>query len=842
MIDQPSPSFGYLLRYHRRKCSDPVRGGLLTQERLGEMLGEELGDSGYSGAAVSDWERDRSHIHKDDRAVLIARISVLFHTGGLSSSEEADELLLVGNYRALDQEENQPIFGASMGTAKTTFSAADSARGLIEEDRSTTTEGFQKFKLSQKRQKQLVLLEKVNKFWIEGVLEKSTDSTLLIDLDLLSTDEPINHPWSNILGRAFLRSEKTTENNVLNLYNRVDRALLVLGEPGAGKTILLITLSRELISKANLNPDEPIPVILNLASWVQRRTSLIDWAAMELTAKYQIPHRLAERWLLDDELILLLDGLDEVPEGFRGQCIEIINDFRVENGLTGMVVCCRSEEYAAAKTPLQLNGATIIQPLTNLQIENYLTSSSNQPSPLKAAIKNEALLQEIARAPLMLNMMLQVFDDEPNEKHQTSNRIRARKTVSPDTYQDHLFDTYVRRMFERQVASKIYSPLQTISWLTWLAQEMFAHNRSLFLIEQIQPDWLPSRIYRWVYMILSGAVLGLVNGIIMWLFWQLLRSTSPFMPTPMSDLVVHLLQITQGRAEFIALLVTNIILGLIVALMQGRYFEILKAQQIEQESNGLRYTRHLVSIGAVVGIVTAGAITLAGIPQLAFIWSAAEVVVFVIAARYIFGRSYQNEIRTVEALGWSWSSALNGLLIGLVLAALVEILGLLVYNAPLNLQSSWILGSAGLILGGMQGRRVEEKNYTNQGIILSLRNSLIAATISSLLLGALTFYLRDAAYATIAAALAFIIGGSLLGGNNVVKHLLVRGILWQQGYIPWRYAQFLDHAVRLAFLRRVGGGYIFIHLLLQSYFAEVPHNTNSSSDEESSPQLSPELA
>ncbi len=841
MIDRPSPSFGTLLRYHRRKCGDPVRGGLLTQERLGEMLGQELGDSGYSGAAVSDWERDRSQIHKDDRTVLIALVSVFYHTGGLSTREEADELLLVGNYRALDSEESRPIFGSSLGKARATFSP-DEASGLNGGDRLPARESPRQMKLSQTRQKQLVLLEKVNNFWVEGVLEKSTENAHLIDLELLSTYEPIDHPWSNVLGRAFLSSEKTTEKNVVDLYNRVDRALLLLGEPGAGKTILLVTLARELLTRAKRNADEPIPVILNLASWVQRRTSLIDWAALELTAKYQIPRRLAKNWLQEDELILLLDGLDEVAERFRGQCVEIINDFRVDNGLTGMVVCCRSEEYAAAKTPLQLNGATIIQPLTNQQIESYLTSSSNQPTTLKTAIKNEALLQEIARAPLMLNMMLHAFDEGADEQNRTTNKISSRTAISAGTYQDHLFDTYVRRMFDRRVASKTYPPEQTIGRLTWLAQGMFAHNRSLFLIEKIQPDWLPNRSWRWAYMSLSGFILGSVSGIIMWLFWQLLRSTTPFMPTPMSNIVVQLLQMTQGRAEFIALLVTNIILGLIVALIQGRYFEGLRAQQREQDSGGLRYTKHLVTIGTVVGLLTAVTVTLAGIPQLAFIWSAAEVVVFVIAARYIFGRSYQNEIRTVEALGWSWSSALNGLLIGLVLAALTEILGLLVYGAPLNLQSSWLLGSAGLILGGLRGRRVEEKSKTNQGILLSLRNSLIAATISSLFLGALTFFLRDAAYAMITAALAFIIGGSLLGGNNVVKHLLVRGILWQQGYVPWRYAQFLDHAVHLAFLRRVGGGYIFMHQLLQVYFAELPHNTDLSSDEESSPQLSPKLA
>ena len=40
-------------------------------------------------------------------------------------------------------------------------------------------------------------------------------------------------------------------------------------------------------------------------------------------------------------------------------------------------------------------------------------------------------------------------------------------------------------------------------------------------------------------------------------------------------------------------------------------------------------------------------------------------------------------------------------------------------------------------------------------------------------------------------------------------------------YAPWDYVRFLDHATKRIFLRKVGGGYIFIHRLLQDYFAEL---------------------
>lgn len=83
---------------------------MLTQERLGELLGTALGHAGYSGAAVSDWERNKSKIEEDDRPVLMGLISVLVACQGLHTVREANELLQAGNYRALDAAEQGAIF------------------------------------------------------------------------------------------------------------------------------------------------------------------------------------------------------------------------------------------------------------------------------------------------------------------------------------------------------------------------------------------------------------------------------------------------------------------------------------------------------------------------------------------------------------------------------------------------------------------------------------------------------------------------------------------------------------------------------------------------------------
>ena len=64
-------------------------------------------------------------------------------------------------------------------------------------------------------------------------------------------------------------------------------------------------------------------------------------------------------------------------------------------------------------------------------------------------------------------------------------------------------------------------------------------------------------------------------------------------------------------------------------------------------------------------------------------------------------------------------------------------------------------------------------------------------------------------------------GLSFYGGLEVVRHYVLRLILFLKGHIPLNYARFLDYAAKLIFLRQVGGGYIFTYRQLQDHFAAL---------------------
>ena len=798
-----------------------MRGGLLTQERLGELMGLALGDRGYSGAAISDWERGKSKIHQDDRAVLAALILVLFECSGLRNSDDANRLLLSGNYRALDPIESgnifpeQPVLEESAASKETKIPRE--IRGLA------ATAGTE---LSSKRRKQLILLEKVRSFWVEGVLNQSVTKAQMMQLEMSNCNELVDRPWPDHFGAHVHHEIPVPLGKILDAYFGADRALLILGEPGSGKTMTLIILAEKLIAQAVRNPIAPVPVILDLSSWAKQRQSIVDWVVEELTIKYQIPRRYGHEWLEDDNLILLLDGYDQLPIECRIPIARAINSFRETNGLTGIVICSRKEEYRLAAARLRLSGALELQPLSSSQIETYLNALGPGIERLQTAVHENPSIQTMARSPLMLNILSTVYGP-PKEGEQKAlqgpriNESSQQDSIPVTAQYNHLFSTYVQQMFRQRLSEGYYEQTEMKTLLTWLARQQKEHSQSVFLIEQLQPSWLPGRKWRWVYMLFSGFLLGLVGGFIIWLLWQLLRQTLPQLPAFNSAKLAVFLNLSQGLSEVITILLGNIILGLTVTLLLGIIFEYRLKNHTNLGSREQQRWRQVIVVGIATGSLTFFVVTWSSGLLFGVAWCVAETFMYMAAARYIFGWNYQQEVRPVEALGWSWRHAVNGLSIGLVLAILAEVIESLLYGYNGFARTFVTLVAAGLILGGLKGRLVKEKTRPNQGVWLSIRNAVLAALFVSLPLTIMTWFLRDPRYALTIGLLSAVIAASILGGSVIVKHFLLRIMLHWTADMPWRYASFLDHAARLTFLRKVGGGYIFMHRLLQDYFVEL---------------------
>ncbi len=158
------------------------------------------------------------------------------------------------------------------------------------------------------------------------------------------------------------------------------------------------------------------------------------------------------------------------------------------------------------------------------------------------------------------------------------------------------------------------------------------------------------------------------------------------------------------------------------------------------------------------------------------------------------------------------------------------------------LPNALLTGLVPTLLIGLRRGLVEVKTRPNHGIWLSARNAslggsmLFAGTFLAILLGGLlasrgllgpTHLMKDMG---VRGGVGFlwamsigvaVVGATWLGGVELIKHFVLRVLLWTEGAAPVRYPQFLDYAARCTLLRRAGGGYVFAHRSLQEYLASL---------------------
>jgi NACHT domain len=333
---------------------------------------------------------------------------------------------------------------------------------------------------SREQRNRQAMLEKVRTYWIAGILQHSLVHEVLIALDLVARPEAVLRPLDLLAQRPDHGEQPLPPGTrLIDVFDEVDRALLILGAPGAGKTTLLLELAQDLLGRAAQDPEAPMPVVFPLSSWTQQRRALTDWLVDALHDQYDIPRTLGRAWVASDQILPLLDGLDEVASEYRAACVEAINIYRQDHGLLPLVVCSRVVDYEALNTRLRLQGALVVQPLTPLQVESYLTQVGQPLAAVRDALQQDPMLWELLDTPLMLTIVTLAYAGEPVEMLRMQGTLAQRR--------QHLFATYVNRMFRRRGIDTRYGPQQTIRWLAWLVGARDGPTGSVDLLYRAAP-------------------------------------------------------------------------------------------------------------------------------------------------------------------------------------------------------------------------------------------------------------------------------------------------------------------------------------------------------------------
>jgi energy-coupling factor transporter ATP-binding protein EcfA2 len=382
----------------------------------------------------------------------------------------------------------------------------DQARAAYDSFGLVTSQTSTSLTKSEHRQRQL-LLGKVKQFWIEGFLQPSLQGVDALPLEMRNRSDMIE------LDPSYEGLQAT------QIYGEIGqgRTLLILGSPGSGKTIALLQLAQRLIQRSEENLDLPIPVVLNLSSWARKRKPIVDWLIDELQEKYHVPKSLSEPWIQKQQLILLLDGLDEVKEEFRNDCVIALNRFIGLFPQTEVAVCSRVRDYEGLTEHLKISVALCLQPLSPKQVYQFLEDIGGTLAGLKKCLKSNPELEAFAQTPLILYFMSVAYQGWSEAE------LSPHLLSTPVLRQQHLFDTYINCRLEQGATSE-YTKDQVLRWLSWLAERMVQEKRTIFLIERMQPSWLQNqnekKTYRMRVFIISGIVFGLTGALIGGLFFE----------------------------------------------------------------------------------------------------------------------------------------------------------------------------------------------------------------------------------------------------------------------------------------------------------------------------------
>ncbi len=158
------------------------------------------------------------------------------------------------------------------------------------------------------------MLEKVWAIWITGVLQPSLPQDILLDLGLTERPAMVARALDLPAQRPDLADQvQAPGTQLVDVFDRLDRALLILGAPGAGKTTLLLS-SPGTFWTGRRRTRAAHPRGLPAVVLGQQRRPLADWLVDASTSSMTCPERSAKPGSIRTRSAVL-DGLDEVvPE------------------------------------------------------------------------------------------------------------------------------------------------------------------------------------------------------------------------------------------------------------------------------------------------------------------------------------------------------------------------------------------------------------------------------------------------------------------------------------------------------------------------------------------------
>ncbi|MFE6160722.1 NACHT domain-containing protein [Streptomyces sp. NPDC056486] len=328
------------------------------------------------------------------------------------------------------------------------------------------------------------------------------------------------------------------------------RRLLVLGGPGAGKTVLLVRLVLSLTERRR--EGEPVPVLFPLVSWDPAAEELRVWMERRLVQDYADLGEAAlgaygdttlAGMLLERRLVLpVLDGFDELPATAGALALHHIA--AALPYACGLVLSSRPQEYLTALHPQTgvparpaLLAGIHLDPLDGRSVADYLlhdaggagTPAAERWTPVVTALGTDAPVAQALTSPLMVSLARSVYNPRPDEEDgQLPDPAEVLRCPTRAAVEHHLLDAFIPAAYRPHPRRPCrWTADQAHDTLRFLARHMEqgrdgAAEVAWWRLHHAVPAMLPR--------VLAGVLLGVLGWLAEGVGMELIHHFAPQLP------------------------------------------------------------------------------------------------------------------------------------------------------------------------------------------------------------------------------------------------------------------------------------------------------------------------
>ncbi|MEO0969884.1 MAG: NACHT domain-containing protein, partial [Cyanobacteria bacterium J06639_18] len=235
-------------------------------------------------------------------------------------------------------------------------------------------------------------------------------------------------------------------------FSSYDGSLLLLGEPGIGKSFLLKEF-QENLKQQNSNC---LVIFLQIWTWGNTQQAIIDWVAEQTSYTPELlKHKIQAQ-----QVIFVFDGLDELPynvsklpedpnsekQDYRLEFLQELSKFNQQFAGVKLLVSCRTQDYKdisnSNNIKIILNGAVELKALQNQDIQDYINQAFENDHQISHTLWNllrrNRGLRKMVSNPLLLTIFV-----ETCKSTQDIDKVAAIGNIG------ELFNSFLDQTYER---------------------------------------------------------------------------------------------------------------------------------------------------------------------------------------------------------------------------------------------------------------------------------------------------------------------------------------------------------------------------------------------------------